>query len=182
MSTNQKTKKALDEKQVLQEVAKTITEAPVKLTIDIKPKNKIHAWLIRHKYCPSQRFYEIKPQRVVNVYRIAGRAIKLDVEGIVENTDVFGMLMRTMATNGEDIFYIVAAAIQNDHREPTDKLIDIVKNEFEMEDILTVMKIAVNNYNVSAFLNSIALMTGIDAVKTRKVSPNENAEKIARSA
>lgn len=176
------TKNKINEMQVLGEVAKTITEQPVKITIDIKPKNKIHAWLINRKYCPSQRFYEIKPQRVINIYRIAGRAVYLDVAGIAEDTDVFGMLMRTMAKNGEDIFYIVAAAIQNDHREPTDKMLDIVRNEFEMEDILTVMKIAVNHYNISAFLNSIALMTGIDAVKIRKVSPNENEEKIARSA
>jgi hypothetical protein len=48
-----------------------------------------------------------------------------------------------------------------------------VKNEFEINDLLTVLQIAVSNYNINAFFNSIALMVGVDALNI-KVSPQVN--------
>lgn len=161
------------QKQLLQKVSEAITEKPVTLDIEVKPKNRIHAWLLKRKLAPLTRHYEIKPQRVVNVYRIAGRAVLLDVAGIIGKEDNIGLLMQLMAKHGEDLFYIVAAAIQNNHKEPSEKLIRIVKNEFEMKDLFTVLSITVSNYNISAFLNSIALIVGVDAlkIKSEQASP-----------
>lgn len=163
----------MKEKETLTKVAEAITEKPVTLNIDVKPKTKIHAWLIKHKISPSKRRFDIKPQRVVNIYRIAGRAVKFDTGALFKTEDRLGSMNDVLVRHGEDIFYIVACAIQNDHREPTEKMLDIVRNEFEMQDILTVMNIAVGNYNITAFLNSIALITGVDALNI-KVSPQEN--------
>lgn len=155
--------------------SETMTEKPSSLVIDVKPKNKFHAWLIKGKLSPSKRYFEIRPQRVVNIYRMAGRAVSFDVSGIMDNIvkDNVGTINDVMARHGEDIFYIVACAIQNDHREPTEKMLDIVRNEFEMQDIFYVMNIAVGNYNVQAFLNSIALIVGVDALNL-KASPVVN--------
>lgn len=166
-----------EERKILSQVADSITEKPSTINVDVKPSNFFEAWLIKRKIKPSKRVFEIKPQRVVNVYRIAGRVVKLDVDGIFANTDRIGSLMRTMAVHGEDIFYIVAAAIQNDSNEPSKKMINIVKNEFEMQDILTVMQIAVSNYNITAFLSSIALMTGMDALS---LNPNQEASPVKK--
>jgi hypothetical protein len=162
-----------EQKNLLEKVSETITEKPVKITVDVKPKNQLHAWLIKHRIKPSKRFFEIKPQRVGNVYRIAGRAVKLDTGKLFQTEDRIGSMVDVLSRHGEDIFYIVAAAIQNDHREPTEALIEIVKNEFEMNDLLTVLQIAVSNYNINAFFNSIALMVGVDALNI-KVSPQVN--------
>lgn len=163
----------LSEQEVLPMVANTITEKPLELYVDVKPRSKIEAWLIRHKLRPSRYYFQVKPQRVINVYRIAGRVKKLNVDGIFNTTDTLSSLMNFMANNGEDIFYIVAAAIQNDDREPTERMLNIVKNNFEMQDIHEVMKIAVNGYNIDAFINSIVLMTGVQALNL-KTSPKEN--------
>lgn len=165
--------KPLNPKEVLPKVAETVTEKPVSFNIDIKPKNKIHRLLIKHQIMPSKRFYEIKPQRVINIYRIAGRAVSIDTGQLFASKDTVGAMMDVMSRHGEDIFYIVACAIQNDHREPTSKMLHIVKNEFEMQEILTVLEIAVSNYNLNAFLNSIAWIVGVDALKV-KASPQVN--------
>lgn len=171
-STNEKSKEIeLQATDVLPKVADAVTEKAVNIKIDIKPKNKIHEWLIKLNIMPSKRFYEIKPQRVGNVYRIAGRAVTLNVEGILTRSDTIGTMMDIMSKHGDDIIYIVACAIQNNHREPTATMIDIVKNEFEMQDILKIMQIAVGNYNIPAFLSSTALITGIDALNVK--SPNQ---------
>lgn len=152
--------------------SETMTEKPSSFYVDVKPKGKLHSWLIKRKLSPSRHYFEIRPQRVVNIYRMAGRAVSLDVAGIMDSVvkDSVGTINKIMSSHGEDIFYIVACAIQNDHREPTEKLLDIVRNDFEMQDIFTVMNIAVGMYNVQAFLNSIALMVGVDALNL-KASP-----------
>lgn len=163
----------IDKKDTLQKVAETLTEKSTDLFIEVKPISKFEAWLIKRKIKPSKLLFSIRPQRVDNVYRIAGRVQKLNVDGIFNNVDQLGTMMKFFAEHGEDIFYIVAAAIQNNDQEPTSKMIRIVRRNFEMQDILTVMNVAVNNYNISAFINSIALMTGVDALKL-KVSPTVN--------
>lgn len=177
MNTKTKIKTSPEVTDVLTKVAEVISEKPVSISFSVKPKNKFEAWLMRRNFKPSKRFYEIKPQRVGNIYRIAGRAVKLNVAGIFNNTDTVGTIMRVMAEHGEDLFYIVAAAIQNDHNEPSPSLIETIKNEFEMEDMLKVLKVAIGNYNISDFMTSIALITGIDAlnVKTEnQASPAAN--------
>jgi hypothetical protein len=171
-----KQKEPINPAEILPKVAEAITERPVNFTIDIKPKNKLHRWAIKRGISPSKRFFEIKPQRVINIYRIAGRAVNFDTGKLFQTEDRLGTMNDVLTRHGEDIFYIVACAIQNDHREPTEKMIEIVKNEFEMSDIKTVLEITVSNYNIQAFLNSIALIVGVDALNLNatKASPQTN--------
>ncbi len=168
MATKEKTKEEL-----LQAVADTVTEKPATLNIDIRPKNKFHSWLIKHKISPSKRFFPIKPQRVGNIYRIAGRAVSFNVAGVLEANDPVGILMKLMHEHGDDIIYIVASVIQNDHREPTKKMLDIVKNEFVIDDLYTVLEVGLATYNVQSFLNSIVLITGVNALNI-ETSPVTN--------
>lgn len=170
-----------EEKEILKKVSETVTEKPLlTFDVDIKPTGdfkKLHQWLIDRKLRPSKRYFIIKPQRVGNVYRIAGRAVSFNVDGLIDDKgnipdelDKVGVLIKLMVDYGQDIFYIVAAAIQNDDQEPSEALIKIVRNEFEMLDLLKVLRVAVGNYNITAFIHTIALITGVDALKT-KVSP-----------
>lgn len=172
---NQKVKpEPIDQETTLTKVVDMITEKPQTIEIDIKPKNKLQAFLIKANLKPSKRVFEIKPQRVINIYRIAGRAVRINAEGLLErmSKDSVGAMMDLLSKHGEDLIYIVATAIQNDHREPTKEMLDIVRNEFEVADLYTVLNVAVSNYNAAAFLNSIALTVGVDALKI-KASPNE---------
>lgn len=172
------------EREIQQSVAETVTEKPFTFDVDVKPKNRLHKLLIKAKLSPSARHFEIKPQRVINVYRIAGRAVKIDLKGINPQpeevkTISYGVhiMMDLMNRHGEDIFYICACALQNDHREPTRRMIYIVKNEFEISDLFILLNIAVSNYNIQSFLNSIVLIKGWDVLLSptnEKASPGTN--------
>jgi hypothetical protein len=155
---------------VLPKVADTISEKAETITVDVKPKNRFERLLIKLKIKPSKRLFEIRPQRVINIYRMSGRVVSLDLGNLLKTVDRIGPLMDIMSRHGEDIFYIVACAVQNDHREPTPKMIEVVKNEFEMSDIEKVLEVAVSNYNTTSFINSIALIVGVDALNL-KASP-----------
>lgn len=159
-------------KKVIPQAANAVTEKPKTFDIDIKPKNAIHKFLIKRKLMPGKRHFEIKPQRVINVARIAGVAMPIAEELNFNHKDRIASLNKIMKKHSEDIFYIVACVLQNDHREPTSKMIDIVRNEFEMEDLEKVLIVGVNNYNLNSFTRTIALITGIEALNL-KASPQD---------
>lgn len=149
------------EKEAAISTGNMLTEKPTSFDIDVKSKGWFHKLRMRLKLAPTINHFEIKPQRVVNVHRIALRRQRIDEGDFLNNIDRIGTMNRIMANNADDIYYIVATAIQNDHREPTQSMIDIVKNDFEMPDLYNVMFIAVSNYDLTAFINTIALITGI---------------------
>jgi hypothetical protein len=93
---------------VLPKVADTISEKAETITVDVKPKNRFERLLIKLKIKPSKRLFEIRPQRVINIYRMSGRE--------------------------------------------------------------KVLEVAVSNYNTTSFINSIALIVGVDALNL-KASP-----------
>lgn len=159
-----------EEREILTKVSETLTEKPFGFTIDVKPRGFWHRMKIKAKIKPSQLFYEIRPQRVVNIQRIAGRSVRFDLDGILNHDDRLGSLMKIMALHGEDIFYIVACILQNNHAEPTPAIITEVKNNFEMHELHTALHVGLSNYNITAFFSSIALITGVDALKI-KASP-----------
>jgi hypothetical protein len=156
-----------EQKEASAKAGEVISEKPLEFEIDVKPQGNFEAWLIKHKIKPSKRLFLIKPQRVGNVYRIASRAVSIDLKGLNPETNItisqgVHVIMDLMSRHGEDIFYIVAAAIQNDHREPTKKMIDFVKQQLEMADIFKILVYAISNYNIQSFMNSIVLIVGVN--------------------
>jgi hypothetical protein len=66
-----------------------------------------------------------------------------------------------MAQHSQALFYIVACILQNNHKEPSKRLIRFVGNNLELEDLVTIMAIGVLKYNIPAFLDSLTLIIGV---------------------
>lgn len=168
--TEKKVRKLPEE--ILPKVADNITEKPETFILTKKVFFFGEKLLIKLGLLSNKRVFKIEPQRVINIYRIAGRVVTINTGNAFKTIDRIGVLMDVMSRHGKDIFYIVACMIQNDHNEPTEKMLKIVENELEMSDLLTILKIAVSNYDVADFLTSITLIVGVDALKLEEqVSP-----------
>lgn len=164
------------EKEALSAVSATLTDKPEVIRIDVKPRGWLHRFKLKYGLTPKYNIFEIKPQRVVNIHRIAGRVVKLDVGRFVETVDMYEKIKlfnEIMAFHADDIFYIVACAIQNNHKEPTESIINIVKNDFLIDDLYAIFTVTISNYDIASFSNSIALITGVDTLKP-KASPMES--------
>lgn len=160
-------------KLVLPKVAEVITEKPTEFKLEKKVFFFGEKLLIKLGFISNKRVFSIRPQRVVNIYRISGIVVKLELGKLFKTVDNIGAMMDFISRHGKDVFYIIACMIQNDENEPTKRMLKIVENELEMEDMAVVLKIAVNNYNISDFLTSITLIVGVDALKVAEVSPQE---------
>lgn len=166
-------KEPLNEKEILQSVADTITDKGTVIEIDVKAQNRLERFLMKIGWAPTKRTFHLKPLVVGNMYRIAGKTLNIPDDlfsgGLIQG------LMQGIGHHTKDLAYIVATGIQNNKKEPTKALIEFVEYNCTMEDIYTILNAVLNKMDVENFLNSIALIKGADALRqkeqTEKASP-----------
>jgi len=175
----------MQEKEILQSIAETLIDKPgYELTVSIKeptpiPKRKMWDKLFRRTVIEQEleRTFVINPCVVGNMYRIAGRAVKLP-GAILEGTQAQSLLP-VIHDHLDDLIYIVAAGIQNSKREPDPALIEFIKDNFEAEDLYNTLLPILENLGMQSFLNSIALAKGTVKILKPNASPIDGSELIA---
>lgn len=192
---------------ILQSIADTFTGKPLhKLTIPVKnvqPPKKIIVsaaqpiivkrtiWdkifrrpiapqsyteeIVRYEDAETSRTYEIKPCVVANMYRVAGRASQLPKALYSHKSDNLKFIPEHMPT----IAYIVAAAIQNNHLEPDQELIQFIELNLDADEMYEALKAVFSSLRMDSFTNSIVLMTGTVGILDQQTSPADGSELIA---
>ncbi|NII81750.1 MULTISPECIES: hypothetical protein [unclassified Pedobacter] len=175
----------MEEKDILQNITDTLIEKSVyTLKVPIKhpmpvPKRAIIDKILRKPIVVPEtvREFNITPCIVGNMYRIAGRAVKLPGE-ILEGS-MAGSLLPIINEHLSDLVYIVAAGIQNTKFEPEPDLIEFIEDNFEAEDLYQALLPILENLGMQSFLNSIALAKGTVKILKPNVSPIDGSELIA---
>ena len=175
----------MEEKEILQVVTETLIDKPAyTVTVPIKepkpaPKRSLIDWLFRRpKFIQEiERSFVINPCVVGNMYRIAGRAVKLPDS--ILNGSLSESMIPVIHQHLDDMVYIVAAGIQNTKREPDAELIEFIKDNFEAEDLYDTLLPILENLGMQSFLNSIALAKGTVKILKPNASPLDGSELIA---
>ncbi|WP_124558696.1 hypothetical protein [Pedobacter sp. KBW01] len=175
----------MEEKEILQNIADTLIEksvytlkVPIKEPLPATKRTLIDKVLRRPIVQPETvREFKINPCLVGNMYRIAGRAVKLPDE-ILESS-MAASLLPIINEHLSDLVYIVAAGIQNTKREPDPELIEFIEDNFEAEDLYEALLPILENLGMQSFLNSIALAKGTVKILKPNVSPIDGSELIA---
>lgn len=176
----------MNEKQTLQAVAETITDKP---TLSFEVEVKRRHWLDRLLRRNKARQFTIRPAVVGTMLRISARAIQLHEEltdairlDTGKATADMGATMQLVHAHMADVVYIVAAAIQNDCEEPSERLQAFIRQNFDAEDLVQVLLPVLAGLNLQGFLNSIVLVKGTEGVLRPKTSLKEAGEMIAPGA
>jgi len=173
MQGNQIIKKAVDTL-----TGKIIYSFTIKNKTPEVPKRTLWDWILRKpKVEPIlSRDFEIYPCVVANQYRIAGEAITLP-------TDLFEdegkTLTQHVPVHLPTMIYIIAAAIQNNYKEPEAELIEYLERNMDNIDISQTLVASLQAANMEAFTISIVLMTGASKILEPKSSPQDGSELIA---
>lgn len=175
----------MQEKEILQGIADTITGKPFTITIPIickpeQPKRTLLERLLRKPLPPEppkERVITISPCVVANMYRVAGRACSLPEEII--SGSLTEAVLPLIPVHLPNIVYIVAAGIQNDHLEPDPELITFIERNFEQDQLFECMYEAIEGLKLQSFLNSIVLAKGTVKILQPETSPNDGSELIA---
>jgi hypothetical protein len=168
-----------DENKLLSAVADTLIEKPkYEFTIDVswQPEYRPTLWdrITRRPKPPTltEQTFIINPCKVGSMYRIASKAQGLPTE--LRGGTYSEVYLPLIYSHINDIIYIVASGIQNNHLEPDPKLMLFIERNFDAIDLYNCLAAVLENINMESFFNSIVLIKG--AVTILKASPADGSE------
>lgn len=162
-----------EEVQIQKRAADVLTEKAFTFDIDIRPRNRVHAFLQRWsrtaRYFPKCRSFTIRPLTLGSCHRIS--AIIVDAAPIT--TLDLPTLIEAMATNCPKMAEVIAAAIHNQKPEPPRQLVELLLWNLTQKELKLLFHYVANSFNVSDFMNTIISMKGINTlqVKEKEMSP-----------
>lgn len=149
---------------VLNEVADTILEKPVRVTVQIlHPRWWERIWM-KFGWLTAERSFDIKPATLGNLIRIS--ELMLSVDGVSGNESALDMVYQLYRDGGDKVAQVVAIGISNSKHDPPEKLIRFVKENFTAEDLTNVAMVIIRQMDVSNFIRTITLARGVSLLKT----------------
>lgn len=139
-----------------------LTEKPIFVTVNLRPKNKIDKFLMHIRLKSNNRVFELRPIVVGNMIRIASKVIEIP-EDIIDQ-QMLEVLMNGTHEHMDKLIYIVACGIQNNRKEPSTELIEFIKYEFTSTDVAKVIDNILMQMNAKDFIKSIVLIRGLNVL------------------
>jgi hypothetical protein len=123
----------------------------------------------------TERVFTIYPCVVVNQYRIAGMAATLPTDLFEEQS----LMLSYVPEHLPKMLYIIASAIQNNHKEPNAELITFLERNLDNIDISNLLTASLQATNMQDFMTSIVLMNGMAKILIPQTSPLDGSGLIA---
>jgi hypothetical protein len=170
----------MEDKQVLKNIANTLTQAPIHemdVVVRVQAKRSLWSRLTDWKHKPELIRHLVFHEAVVaNQIRIAGEAALLPDAIFQDNSFNVGLV----AENMPRIIYMIACALQNDHKEPDTALVQFLTNNLTGSQLRDALVASFQSLNMEAFTDSIILMKGtVKILMPEEMSPTEGSELIA---
>jgi hypothetical protein len=123
----------------------------------------------------TERHFTIYPCVAVNQYRIAGMAVTLPTDLFEDQT----LMLSYVPEHLQSMIYIIAAAIQNNYKEPAPELITFLERNLDNIDIASLLMASLQATNMQSFMTSIVLMNGMAKILMPETSPLDGSGLIA---
>lgn len=170
----------MEDKDIHKAIANTFTEAPLyEMEVPVRVQQKRSLWKRLTKAGRNREevrklvFYE---SYVGNQIRIAGEAALLPDEIFIDQS----MNIVLIPEHQNRIAYIVAAALQNDDKEPDPALIKFIKDNLKGGQLREALIASFQTLNMEAFTDTIVLMKGtVNILTPEQTSPKDGSELIA---
>ena len=179
----------MTDNEIIGQAADALTEkAKFAITIPVtwrpEPKVKPRAGmfdLLLKKQTPeaapeTERELVFYPCKVANMSRIARTALLLPNEILSNEINEAVLPLIADETNLDNLVYIIAAAVQNNHLEPARELLDFIKMNMDHDDMFLCLHKSFGVLGMQSFLNSIVLARGTVSVLKPATSPADGSE------
>jgi|GEM_PF-3015008 len=163
---------------ILAKVSDLITERVVTFDISIIPQGKWHKLLQRWKIMPTKKSLSIRPVVYGNMVRISKELLSIEAE-LLKNSSNLEKSLHIISTQGEPIIRAIAIAIQNTRNEPSQALINLLKENLTAMEILSLYAFLMERMDIKSFIATINSIKGLNvlsveermAVKLNEESP-----------
>lgn len=113
--------------------------------------------------------FDFKVSKVVNTRRIA-KVINTMPTELLGGT-LTDMALPHVYDKIDDIIYVIACAIQNNQNEPTAKLISILRNNLDHDDMIEAYNVSIAQMGLDSFIQCFIIIRG--AGKVLNPDPDE---------
>lgn len=161
------------EKDILHDVADTITGKPYQFEIIILPQNRFHKWLQRIGWMPTKKEFSITPIVFGNLVRISKLLLSID-PGLIKGKNFLDISHHVVAAHADTIVTILAIAIQNNKYEPSSDLIKLIKYNLAAEEMYQLLAYVLDKMDLKNFISSIISIRGLNVLESgeqNEVSP-----------
>ena len=159
--------------ETLQKVAETVLAEPVRVTVDIKPKNHWHRKAQAWGWMPKKKEFPITPICLATLLRISKILLTIDIRLHQDQHKLLNEIYQAIDRHAEKMAMIVALAIRNSDGPVDANLVAFILRNFTAKEIMTVLSVVVKQMDVSSFLSSIISIRGLNVLDTQEIASAE---------
>lgn len=161
----------MEHKDTLARVAEATIDAPIELTVDIKPQNRFDAWLMRKKLLPTQKKIMLTGVTMGTLIRISRLLLDVDISFYLkENLTESNYL--ALSRYGETVARCVALCVHNKKSELPESLVVFITDNFTAKELLNVLTMVIKQMDVQSFMTSIVSLRGLNILENKKSEPS----------
>jgi hypothetical protein len=157
----------MTESDIFKEVAGTMLEESIEVTIDIEPSNAFHAFLIKKGILPSKRIFNVKPM-CLGARELISKE-QASIPSFSEGDDVMEVNNALSANYTGAIVNTIAIALLNSSEKPNKSLVRFIRRSVNPSDQMRLFLVVRKQLDVRNFLSSTALMRGASLLKPMEI-------------
>lgn len=149
----------MTEKNINDQVKEALLQDAIQFSMDIYPRTRMERWLQKKGWKPKQKTYYIRPITYGNLQRITSLFSRIQIDA---GNSGLAEIYKIMEHHSGTVAKIIATAITNDRKEPSDKLVRDLQHNLSAKDGAALMSIIIRQMDISGFFRTIVLMRGIN--------------------
>lgn len=155
---------------IFQQIGEAITNKPDEYTIVLSPENKFEAFLMRIGLMKQEYKIQFRPLLVGNIYRISTRAVHFpdNIVTLMKEQGTQSVIIESIEKHIDDIIWCIACGIQNDKKEPSKRLQEVLRWELNMEQLSFLLDKVMVRLQYEDFIKSIILVRGLNLLKHKE--------------
>jgi hypothetical protein len=157
-----------NDKETLSQVADTLTEEPIELTVDVPSKKWWQRLLVRVGLRARKRVFQLRPLNIGNLARISKLLLAINLKS--DTPDLQTRIYHAMNDHSEHIEEIIAIALKNGTERPTEKEIKFVRDNFSARETRYTFGLVLQQMNVQDFMLTIVSLRGANILEIRNAS------------
>jgi hypothetical protein len=151
----------MQETEVLNNVADTITDKAITITVDIiKPK-----WWHRKK----QKVFKITPLTLGSLIKISKSLIDIDLK-LFDQSNLLESNYNLIEKHAGKMAYIIGVAVVNNKADPSKSLIEFFLNNLTAAELLKITSIVLQQMQIADFMHTIISIKGTNVLQQKSVS------------
>ena len=168
--------------EILEKVADSVTNEPVKITVDIKPQGWVDRVLKKLGLIRPVKTFFITQVTLGNLIRISKllRSIDGSIFNFKNNENILENVYYAMEKHTTSLSTIIAISLYNKKDMPDKSLVDFVETNFNSENMLSVVSVVIKQMDVTSFMTTIISIKGINILESRTANvTNANGKEVS---